>query len=73
MGKSANPPDGPAAGPLPVPDPRVQLALDVLRYWDGGQWAAAPEGLTLQMAGHLADAVRSLLAVIEEMQAASSS
>ena len=62
----------PGAVPPPVPDPRVQLARATLRYWDGGQWAAAPEGLTLQMAGHLADAVRSLLAVIDEMQAAAS-
>ena len=71
MGKSANPPDGPAAGPLPVPDPRVQLARDTLRYWDGGQWADAGT-LTVGMAGHLAAAVRSLLAVIDEMQAAAS-
>ena len=61
----------PGAVPPPVPDPRVQLARDTLRYWDGGQWADAGT-LTVGMAGHLAAAVRSLLEVIDEMQAAAS-
>ena len=54
----------PGGIPLPVPDPRVQLARDTLRYWDGGQWADAGT-LTVGMAGHLADAVRMLLEVID--------
>jgi hypothetical protein len=46
-------------------DPRVQHAREVLRYFDGGNWADAGS-LTVQMAGHLADAVRMLLEVISE-------
>ena len=55
----------PGGIPLPVPDPRVQLARDTLRYFEEGNWASAPGGLTVQMAGHLADAVRMLLEVID--------
>ena len=46
-------------------DPRVELARETLRYWDGGSWADAGT-LTVQMAGHLAAAVRGLLEVVGE-------
>jgi hypothetical protein len=46
----------------------VTHAREVLRYFDGGNWADAGT-LTLQMAGHLADAVRMLLEVITDTEA----
>jgi len=52
-----------------IADQRVTYARDALRYFDGGQWADAG-GLTVQIAGHLADAVRQLLDVIAEGEAA---
>ena len=52
----------------PPEDPRVTHAREVLRYFDGGNWADAGT-LTLQMAGHLADAVRMLLEVITDTEA----
>jgi len=48
-------------------DPRIRHAIEVLAYWDAGAWADAG-GLTIQMAGHLADACRMLLQVASELE-----
>ena len=53
---------------MPGDDPRTELAREVLRYYDGGQWANSD--LAIQMTGHLADSVRRLLEVIRELETA---
>jgi hypothetical protein len=49
-------------------DQRVTYARDALRYWDGGQWADTG-ALTAKVAFRLADAIRQLLALIDEGEA----
>jgi hypothetical protein len=51
----------------PTTDPRVEYANAALRYFDTGNWAQQ-SGLIAGMAARLADAVRGLLEVIDEMQ-----
>ena len=47
-------------------DPRVTYARDTLAYWERGDWANAPRDLANPMAGHLAGALRALLAFTGE-------
>lgn len=46
-------------------DPRVSHAREALRCWDGRDW---PADLLRPMAGELAHALRSLLAVVDERE-----